>query len=217
MSEIVKFIDVHKSFDKPVLVNLNLEVNHGEFIIIYGESGCGKSTLFNIIANIDSIDSGEYYFLSEPVTSSRDFSNHRLRDIGFIFQDYNLIPELTTEENIAIQRLFTKLSDEEAIERTSVLAKQFKIEHLLNASARNLSGGEQQRVAIARSLFMNPKLILADEPTGNLDYDNALVVMDYLKTINEKGCTIIMISHDTSLLSYASRSLQLKNGSLYES
>lgn len=213
--ELIRIKNGKKSFSKTVLDDVNLRVNESDFLMVLGESGSGKSTLFNILSGIDRFDSGEYVFDDEVCDDAR-FWKHRLYNIGFVFQNYNLIPNLTARENIVLASNFSPIIDEEVVKRVDELKKKFNIEEIIDSEAKNLSGGEQQRVAIARSVFMNPRLILADEPTGNLDETNALYVMEEFKRLNQEGTTIIMITHDERLTDFASRVVFLKEGKISE-
>lgn len=215
-NKILVLENISKHFDQPVLESLNLEITQGEFVMIFGASGSGKSTLFNIISAIDFADSGTYMFLDEKIDSKNDFSDARLHKIGFVFQNYNLIKNLSAKENIILPSIFTNMDDVSVEARFSHLEKSFSLESFSKRNVSLLSGGEQQRVALARSVFLDPLLILADEPTGNLDQDNAKIVIEKLKELNQEGKTILMISHDLNLIPYASRILELKKGKLHE-
>lgn len=214
--KIIEIKNAYKSFDQPVLVNLQLTTYHGEFIVLIGESGSGKSTLFNILSGIDHLDTGDYYFLERKIDENVTFSENRLNNIGFVFQEYNLIDDLSARENINLQAIFTNMSDEKVNDKTERLINEFNLMSFADRKISVLSGGELQRVALARSVFMDPLLLLADEPTGNLDEHNAKIIMSRLKKINNQGTTIIMITHDYSLIKYASRVLKLEKGFLRE-
>ena len=196
------------------LNNVNLKIREGEFVAIMGPSGCGKSTLLNILGLLDNPSSGEFYFLGEEVSkyNERQRANMRKANIGFIFQSFNLIDELTVFENIELPLLYLKVSSgerkrmvEEVMERMQIMARR-------NHFPQQLSGGQQQRVAVARALVVKPKMILADEPTGNLDSANGEEVMSMLTQLNENGTTIIMVTHSPSHAEYAQRVVHLFDG-----
>lgn len=208
----VKLINIKKSYSKEVLVDINLEITNGSYIAIEGKSGSGKSTLMNILGLIEEYDGGEYYFNNTLIRNNRDYSNIRINNIGFIFQSYNLIPKLTCKENILLPTLYTKNSHVDIEE----LAYDLDIYELLDKNVNVLSGGEKQRIAIARALILNPSLIIADEPTGNLDASNRKIVFELLHKENVKGRGIIMITHDPSTAEQAKTVYRLKGGKLYE-
>ena len=176
---------------------MDIEINPGEFVSIMGPSGCGKSTLLNILGLIDNPSSGEYHFLDEEVAgySERQRSNLRKHIIGFIFQSFNLIDELSVYENVELPMLYTKVPSKERKERVEELLEKMNMMHRRNHFPQQLSGGQQQRVAVARAIVNKPKLILADEPTGNLDSSNGDDVMKTLAQLNNEGTTIIMVTH----------------------
>jgi putative ABC transport system ATP-binding protein len=196
------------------LNNVNLEVNAGEFVAIMGPSGCGKSTLLNVVGLLDNPSKGELYFLEEEVAKykERKRTNLRKSNIGFIFQSFNLIDELTVYENVELPLLYLKMSAGERKRRVEEVLDRMKIAHRRKHFPQQLSGGQQQRVAVARAVVSKPKLILADEPTGNLDSANGEEVMDLLTQLNEEGTTIIMVTHSPSHAEYAHRIIQLFDG-----
>jgi len=196
------------------LNRLNLEVGEGEFVAIMGPSGCGKSTLLNIMGLLDSPTDGKYRFLGEETAgySERDRARIRKGNIGFIFQSFNLIDELTVFENanLPLQYLGLKASEskgkvEKALDKIGMTSRK-------NHFPQQLSGGQQQRAAIARAVVTEPKLILADEPTGNLDSGHGKEVMELLKDLNEQGTTIVMVTHSPIDAEYANRTIHLKDG-----
>lgn len=196
------------------LNNVTFTIKKGEFVAIMGPSGCGKSTLLNIIGLLDNPSGGEFYFLDEEVSKypERKRTNLRKSNIGFIFQSFNLIDELTVYENVELPLLYLKMSAAERKKRVSEVLDRMKIAHRRNHFPQQLSGGQQQRVAVARAVVTRPKLILADEPTGNLDSANGEEVMDLLTQLNEEGTTIIMVTHSPSHAEYAHRVVQLFDG-----
>lgn len=203
---------IKKSFNRPVLKDINMQIDNDSYIAIEGKSGSGKSTLMNIIGLIEEFDEGEYSFNGTIIKKGKDYSDIRLNNIGFIFQSYNLIPTLTCRENILVPTMYGK-KEKVDIEK---LARDLDIESLLDTNVNVLSGGEKQRVAIARALIMNPSLIIADEPTGNLDKINREIVFDLLKKEHKKGRGIVMITHDPSTAMQAKQVYRLKEGMLYE-
>ena len=196
------------------LNNVNVEVTKGEFVAVMGPSGCGKSTLLNVIGLLDNPTNGEFYFNTQEVSkyTERMRTNLRKSNIGFIFQSFNLIDELTVYENVELPLLYIKMSSAERKKRVNEILDRMKIAHRAKHFPQQLSGGQQQRVAVARAVVTTPKLILADEPTGNLDSANGEEVMDMLTQLNEEGTTIIMVTHSPSFAEYAHRIIQLFDG-----
>ena len=201
-----------------VLKGINLKVKRGEFVAIVGKSGSGKTTLVNQIGCLDTPSSGEVYLDSEKVSdlSESDLAQIRGRKIGYIFQKFNLIKTLTALENVEVPMIFQNVGKEEREERAKELLEMFDMGKRLDNKPTQLSGGQQQRVAIARALANNPKIILADEPTGNLDSKTGVVVMEYLKKLHEKGNTIILVTHDDNLSLYAQRIITLLDGRIVD-
>jgi len=196
------------------LVSLN--ITKGEFVAIMGPSGCGKSTLLNILGMLDTPTSGQLFINSQEVTGYSEKQRTILRKglIGFVFQNFNLIDELTVYENIELPLLYQKISGADRRKKVNIALKQMNIAHRRNHFPQQLSGGQQQRVAIARAVVNNPKLILADEPTGNLDSSNGKEIMDLLTNLNENGTTIIMATHSSSDAQSASRIIHLFDGKI---
>ena len=196
------------------LNNVNLEINEGEFVAIMGPSGCGKSTLLNILGLLDNPTSGELFFNASQVDgyNERQRTNLRKENIGFVFQSFNLIEELTVYENVELPLLYMKVSSSERKKRVNEALDRMKITHRAKHFPQQLSGGQQQRAAIARAVITNPKLILADEPTGNLDSANGEEVMNLLTQLNETGTTIIMVTHSPSDADRSHRIIQLFDG-----
>lgn len=198
------------------LNKINLTVRNGEFVAIMGPSGCGKSTLLNILGLIDQPSGGEYYFLGREVSKANEKTRAELRkhNIGFVFQNFNLIDELNVFENIELPLLYLKLSGNERKQRVEEVMERLQISHRAGHFPQQLSGGQQQRVAVARALVSEPKLILADEPTGNLDSRNGEEVMSLLHQLNDKGATIIMVTHSPEHAEQAQRIVHLFDGSI---
>ena len=196
------------------LNNVNLEINKGEFIAIMGPSGCGKSTLLNVIGMLDSPDTGSYLFLDENVAgySESKLANIRKRNIGFIFQSFNLVDELTVAENVMLPLLYQRVPAKDREQRVREVLERVGIAHRADHRPQQLSGGQQQRVAVARAVVTNPELILADEPTGNLDTANGEEVLSLLNQLNSEGTTIVMVTHDQGHADHASRVVHMLDG-----
>lgn len=196
------------------LNNVNIEVNEGEFVAIMGPSGCGKSTLLNILGLLDNPTAGEYYLNGTEVSKYTEAQRTSLRKgvIGFVFQSFNLIDELNVYENIELPLLYMGVPASERKQRIEQAMERMAISHRAKHFPQQLSGGQQQRVAIARAVVANPKLILADEPTGNLDSKNGKEVMDLLKELNKEGTTIVMVTHSQHDAGFADRIINLFDG-----
>jgi putative ABC transport system ATP-binding protein len=179
------------------LNNVNLHIEKGEFVAIMGPSGCGKSTLLNIVGMLDNPTSGDYFFEDIEVSKFRESQRTNIRKgkIGFVFQSFNLIDELNIYENVELPLLYIKMSGRERRQKVTAVMDRLNLTHRSTHFPQQLSGGQQQRVAIARAVVANPKLILADEPTGNLDSANGEEVMELLSGLNNEGTTIIMVTH----------------------
>ncbi|MDA0195080.1 MAG: ABC transporter ATP-binding protein [Bacteroidetes bacterium] len=220
-SKLIKTVDLKKFYytdeiETTALSGVNLEVGHGEFCAIMGPSGCGKSTLLNIIGLLDNPSEGELFFLEQEISnhSERQRADVRKNNIGFVFQSFNLIDELTVYENIELPLIYLKHTSTERKKRVEAVMEQMKIMHRKNHFPQQLSGGQQQRVAISRAVVANPKLILADEPTGNLDSANGQEVMALLTDLNEQGTTVIMVTHSAMDAEYAHRIIHLFDGQI---
>ena len=196
------------------LNNVNLDVKQGEFVAIMGPSGCGKSTLLNLLGLLDNPSDGEYYFLEQEVSkyTERKRANMRKNNIGFVFQSFNLIDELTVYENVELPLLYLGYTSSERKKRVSEVLERMQIMHRKNHFPQQLSGGQQQRVAVGRAVVANPKLILADEPTGNLDSAHGEEVMNLMAKLHEEGTTIIMVTHSPAYAEYAQRVVHLFDG-----
>ena len=196
------------------LNNVNLDVKEGEFVAIMGPSGCGKSTLLNLLGLLDNLTSGEYHFLGEDVSkhSERRRATLRKGNIGFVFQSFNLIDELTVYENVELPLLYLGVSSADRKNRVHEVLEQMKIMARKKHFPQQLSGGQQQRVAVARAVVARPKMILADEPTGNLDSAHGDEVMHLLEELNKSGTTIVMVTHSPSYAEYAHRTIHLFDG-----
>ena len=196
------------------LNKLSFEVKEGEFVAIMGPSGCGKSTLLNILGLLDSPDGGSFKFNGEEISSynERKRSQIRKHNVGFVFQSFNLIDELTVFENVELPLIYTGVKKGERKKRVEEVLEKMQIMHRRNHFPQQLSGGQQQRAAVARAVVNNPKLILADEPTGNLDSSNGNEVMDLLTDLNESGTTIVMVTHSEHDAKYSHRIIRMLDG-----
>lgn len=196
------------------LDKVNLHVKEGEYVAVMGPSGCGKSTLLNILGLLDNPSSGSYIFNGTEVANlrERDRTIFRKGNIGFVFQSFNLIDELNVYENVELPLIYLKMKTSERKKRVEDVLERMKISHRAKHFPQQLSGGQQQRVAIARAVVANPKLILADEPTGNLDSKNGIEVINLLTELNKEGTTIIMVTHNDRDAGYAHRIVNLFDG-----
>jgi len=215
----IRTVDLVKVFrtdevETTALNKVSFEVKEGEFVAIMGPSGCGKSTLLNILGLLDNPTEGEYHFMGYEVSKYKEKQRTNLRKshIGFVFQSFNLIDELTVFENVELPLLYQNVPSSERKRRVEAVLERMKISHRKKHFPQQLSGGQQQRVAIARSVVGNPKLILADEPTGNLDSANGEEVMNLLTELNKEGTTIVMVTHSPTDAEKAHRIVQLFDG-----
>ena len=196
------------------LNNVNIEIEQGEFVAIMGPSGCGKSTLLNIIGMLDNPSDGKYMFMDEDISnfSESQLANIRKQNIGFIFQNFNLIEELSVEENIELALLYHDIPASERKKRVADVMDKVGVAHRAKHMPSQLSGGQQQRVAVARAVVGDQAMILADEPTGNLDSAHGQEVMEMLQALNEEGTTIIMVTHSQTHADFARRTINLFDG-----
>lgn len=215
----IKTNDLTKVFrteevETTALNKVTLNVKEGEYVAVMGPSGCGKSTLLNILGLLDNPTSGSYIFNGTEVANlkERDRTIFRKGNIGFVFQSFNLIDELTVYENVELPLIYLKMKTSERKKRVEDVLERMKIGHRAKHFPQQLSGGQQQRVAIARAVVANPKLILADEPTGNLDSKNGIEVINLLIELNKEGTTIIMVTHSDRDAGYAHRIVNLFDG-----
>lgn len=210
LSRVFRTLDLETA----ALSNINLTVNEGEFVAIMGPSGCGKSTLLSILGMLDSPSSGSFYFDGADIANynEKQLAELRKASIGFVFQSFNLIDELTVFENVELPLQYQQISKAERKKRVEQILMRFGIDHRCDHLPQQLSGGQQQRVAVARALVINPKLILADEPTGNLDSKNGDEVMAMLRELNKEGTTVIMVTHSEKEGNYADRLVRLLDG-----
>jgi putative ABC transport system ATP-binding protein len=196
------------------LDDLSLEIPPGEFLAIMGPSGCGKSTLLNILGLIDSPTAGNYWFMGEDIAkcSEEELTLHRRAGVGFVFQNFNLIDDLTVAENVEVALIYRRVSSSERRKRVAAALERVDLAHRAKHMPKQLSGGQQQRVAVARALVSDPKVILADEPTGNLDTANGDAVMEMLTGVAKAGTTIIMVTHSEAHASRADRVVHMLDG-----
>ena len=215
----IKITDLEKVYrtediETVALNKLSLEVKEGEFVAIMGPSGCGKSTLLNILGLLDDPDAGSFLFNGTEIAkyNERKRAELRKRNIGFVFQSFNLIDELTVFENVELPLIYLNVKTTERKAKVEAVLEKMQIMHRRNHFPQQLSGGQQQRVAVARAVVNTPKLILADEPTGNLDSTNGNEVMQLLTDLNEQGTTIIMVTHSEHDARYSHRIIRLLDG-----
>jgi len=221
MEKLIEIKGLHKVYrtdevETTALNNVELNIGKGEFVAVMGPSGCGKSTLLNVLGLLDSTDRGSYLLSGEEMVglNEKERANVRKNNIGFVFQSFNLIDELTVFENIELPLIYLKVSASERKERVLRIMEQMSIAHREKHYPQQLSGGQQQRVAVARALVSNPKMLLADEPTGNLDTVHGNEVMDLLSGLHQQGTTIVMVTHSQHDASYANRIIRLLDGSI---
>lgn len=219
MSFMIELIGINKSYGKgknelPILKNINLKIEEGEYVAVVGPSGSGKTTLMNILGMIDVATSGEYLFEGRPVSklTERELAKIRNRKIGFVFQSFNLIPELNALENVELPMIYAGIKPSERKKRAAELLSLMGLADRLSHRPSQLSGGQQQRVAIARALATDPPIILADEPTGNLDSKAGSDVINILESLNTRGKTVILITHDREIASRARRRIEIRDG-----
>lgn len=208
----------NKSSLTKAIDNISFSVSEGEFVAIMGSSGSGKTTLLNIISTIDKVTSGHIYVGGEDITSLRgeDLNRFRREELGFIFQDFNLLDSLTAYENIAIALSIQNCDANEIEERVNNISKELNIKDVLQKFPYQMSGGQKQRVASARAIITNPKLVLADEPTGALDSKSSRMLLEQFEYLNDKfQTTILMVTHDAFAASYASRVIFIKDGKIF--
>jgi putative ABC transport system ATP-binding protein len=215
----IMLADVHRLYrsdevETTALRAIELQIDEGEFVAIMGPSGCGKSTLLNILGAIDRPTRGKYLFRGEEITALREAELAKLRrdNLGFVFQSFNLIDELTIVENVELGLIYRKWSGKDRRARVEAAMDRVGIAHRSRHYPHQLSGGQQQRAAIARAIVGQPSLILADEPTGNLDTENGAQVMDILESLNAEGATIVMVTHSPSHADRAKRRIDMLDG-----
>jgi putative ABC transport system ATP-binding protein len=215
----IKITDLEKIYrtdevETIALNKLSMEIKKGEFVAVMGPSGCGKSTLLNILGLLDDPDAGSFVFNDTEIAkfNERQRADLRKRNIGFVFQSFNLIDELTVFENVELPLIYTGVKSADRKKRVEEVLERVQIMHRRNHYPQQLSGGQQQRVAVARAVVNSPKLILADEPTGNLDSSNGNEVMELLTNMNEQGTTIVMVTHSEHDARYSHRIIRMLDG-----
>lgn len=214
---------IHKTYhvgkvDTPVLRDVSLTIEPGEFVAIMGPSGSGKSTLMNIMGFLDIPDSGEYIFNGKRVEDFEEdaLADVRNREIGFVFQMFYLLSKMSALDNVKLPMLYARVPDAKQDDRAKLALAAVGLEHRMHHKPNELSGGQQQRVSIARALVNEPKIIFADEPTGNLDTASSVEIMDIFSKLNRKGKTIIMVTHEESIAKYAGRIIIIRDGKIVE-
>jgi putative ABC transport system ATP-binding protein len=202
----------------PVLNKVSLQVNAGEFVAIMGPSGSGKSTLMNIIGCLDTIDSGRYYLGNMAINTAtiEELANIRNRRIGFVFQSFNLIPRISAQRNVELPMVYAGVNPDIRKHRALAALDIVGLRDRAHHSSAHLSGGQQQRVAIARSIVNSPDIIIADEPTGALDTNTSREIMHLFQQLNASGKTIVMVTHEEEIAAYAGRTIQVRDGVIYE-
>jgi putative ABC transport system ATP-binding protein len=223
ISKVIELEDIQKVYrigdsEFPVLKGIDLQIEEGEFIALMGPSGSGKSTLMNIVGCLDRPTSGRFLLLDQDISQTSDDELARIRrvELGFIFQTFNLIGRISVLKNVEVPMMLSGLPREKRKDRALKLLESVGIAHRINFSPQNISGGERQRVAIARALANDPKIIIADEPTGNLDLKNSNEVMKILTNLNREGRTIIMVTHNPEITENCSRVIRLRDGRILE-
>jgi putative ABC transport system ATP-binding protein len=213
-TENLKKLYMTEEVETTALNNVNIVIEPGEFVSIMGPSGCGKSTLLNILGLLDNPSGGQYHFLDHEVSnySERQRAMLRKENIGFVFQSFNLIDELTVFENVELPLLYLKYSSSERKKKVHEVLERMNIMHRVSHFPQQLSGGQQQRVAVSRAIVSSPKIILADEPTGNLDSSHGDEVMNLLTGLSEQGTTIVMVTHSPTYAEYGNRIIHLFDG-----
>lgn len=219
MNQVIKIEKLYKEYKLgsqviPVLKGLNLTIQKNEYVALMGPSGSGKSTLMNILGCLDVPTSGKYFLNSQEVSKLDDtkLAEIRNREIGFVFQQFNLLPRLTALENVALPLVYAGISKEIREQRAMQVLQQVNLQDRWHHKPNELSGGQCQRVAIARALVNNPAIILADEPTGNLDSKTSVEIMQIFNSIHEQGNTVILVTHEEDIAAYAKRIIRLKDG-----
>jgi putative ABC transport system ATP-binding protein len=215
----IKIENLSKTFrteevETKALNSVSLEIKQGEFVTVMGASGCGKSTLLNIVGLLDSASGGSYKLSGQEIVGIKETERAKIRkeNIGFVFQNFNLIDELSVYDNIELPLIYNKVPAGERKKRVEAIAERLAISHRLKHYPQQLSGGQQQRAAVARALVTNPKIILADEPTGNLDSKNGNEVMELLTDLHANGATILMVTHSDYDASFSQRTIIMKDG-----
>jgi putative ABC transport system ATP-binding protein len=219
MEHLIKLENLRKSYflgknELPVLKGINLLIQKNEFIALMGPSGSGKSTLMNILGCLDTLSAGKYILNGQDIstTSDNELAEIRNKEIGFVFQQFNLLPRLTAVENVALPLIYAGIPKKERLKRAMEMLDKVKLSDRSHHKSNELSGGQIQRVAIARALVNNPSIILADEPTGNLDTKTSSEIMQLLTEIHQQGNTVVLVTHEEDIARYALRVVRLRDG-----
>jgi putative ABC transport system ATP-binding protein len=219
MANVIELINVKKSYflgknELPVLKGINLNIGKTEFVALMGPSGSGKSTLMNILGCLDTLSSGQYLLNSHDISelSDNQLAEIRNREIGFVFQQFNLLPRLTAVENVALPLIYAGVPKKERLQKAMSMLEKVKLADRFHHKSNELSGGQIQRVAIARALINDPSIILADEPTGNLDSKTSSEIMGLLSEIHQQGNTVVLVTHEEEIARYAHRVVRLRDG-----
>lgn len=221
MAEVIRLVDIVKSYimgDSVVhaLDHVNVQIGEGEFTSIMGPSGSGKSTMMNILGCLDRPTSGHYFLRGRDIAGYNDdeLAHTRNAEIGFVFQNFNLLPKLTAQVNVALPLVYAGINEEERMLRAARALESVGLGNRLDHKPNEMSGGQRQRVAIARALVNNPAIIMADEPTGNLDTKSSYEIMDIFKAMNDEGKTIVMVTHEPDIAQQTKRILVMRDGRL---
>lgn len=221
MAEVIRLVDIVKSYimgDSVVhaLDHVNVQIGEGEFTSIMGPSGSGKSTMMNILGCLDRPTSGHYFLRGRDIAGYNDdeLAHTRNAEIGFVFQNFNLLPKLTAQVNVALPLVYAGINEEERMVRAARALESVGLGNRLDHKPNEMSGGQRQRVAIARALVNNPAIIMADEPTGNLDMKSSYEIMDIFKAMNDEGKTIVMVTHEPDIAQQTKRILVMRDGKL---
>lgn len=221
MAEVIRLVDIVKSYimgDSVVhtLDHVNVQIGEGEFTSIMGPSGSGKSTMMNILGCLDRPTSGHYFLRGRDIAGYNDdeLAHTRNAEIGFVFQNFNLLPKLTAQVNVALPLVYAGINEEERMMRAARALESVGLGNRLDHKPNEMSGGQRQRVAIARALVNNPAIIMADEPTGNLDTKSSYEIMDIFKAMNDEGKTIVMVTHEPDIAQQTKRILVMRDGKL---
>lgn len=221
MAEVIRLVDIVKSYimgDSVVhaLDHVNVQIGEGEFTSIMGPSGSGKSTMMNILGCLDRPTSGHYFLRGRDIAGYNDdeLAHTRNAEIGFVFQNFNLLPKLTAQVNVALPLVYAGINEEERMVRAARALESVGLGNRLDHKPNEMSGGQRQRVAIARALVNNPAIIMADEPTGNLDTKSSYEIMDIFKSMNDEGKTIVMVTHEPDIAQQTKRILVMRDGKL---
>lgn len=216
MTSIIELKNITKQFDGKIVLNdICLDIKVGDYISVVGASGAGKSTLMNIIGALDNEYDGEYYYKGKRL-KDKEMDRYRNQKLGFIFQQFNLIPTLSAYDNVMLPYVYSSADSKDIEEKCRELFSRFNLHNQENQIVNTLSGGEKQRIALIRSIIMNPEIILADEPTGNLDKNNARLIQAFLEKMNETGKTIIVVTHDSDFANQSKRKLYISEGKILE-